>query len=76
MIQANIKNDYPVMKAYIYHDAPQIKGFIHNTMPIIKGVVQTDTPFIIGKIKKAVNHDPEPYYEVANEYGTTIIIGD
>lgn len=76
MIQANITNDYPVMKAYIYPDAPQIKGFIHNTMPIIKGVVQTDAPFIIGKIKKAVDHDPEPYYEVANEYGTTIIIGD
>ena len=76
MIQANITNDYPVMKAYIHHDTPKIKGIINNTAPVIKGNIHTTFPFIVGQIKKAVDHEAEPYYEVSNEYGTTIIIGD
>lgn len=76
MIEASITSDYPVMKAYIHNTPPIIKGAIHNNAPVIKGVVQTDAPFIVGQIKKAIDHEPEPYYEVANEFGTTIIIGD
>lgn len=76
MIQANITSDYPVMKAYIHHNTPQIKGIIHSNTHIIKGVIRTEPPLITAQIKKAINHEPEPYYEVANEYGTTIIIGE
>ena len=76
MIQARITDDSPVIKAYICRNAPEIKGLINTSMPVIKGVVQTDTPFIIGRILKAIDHEAEPYYEVSNEYGTTIIIGD
>lgn len=76
MIQARITDDAPVIKAYIYHDSPTIKGFIYNTMPVIKGAIHSDTPFITAHIMKSIDHEPEPYYEVANEYGTTIIIGD
>ena len=76
MIQAKIVDDSPTMKAYIYRTAPSFKGAIVNSKTIIKGVIQADAPFIVGKIKKAIGHEPEPYYEVSNEYGTTIIIGD
>lgn len=76
MIRAEINNaDVPIIKCYICETQPTIKAVIHN-MPSIKGVVKTETPFIIGRIKKAIDHEPEPYYEVANQYGTTIIIGD
>lgn len=76
MIEANITSDYPVMKAYINNTTPKLKGFIHSDLPTIKGAIHIDTPRIVGQIKKAVDHEPEPYYEVANEFGTTIIIGD
>lgn len=76
MIQGRIIDDTPVIKAYIYRNAPTFKGLIVNSMPEMKGVINTVTPYIIGKIKKAVDHEPEPYYEVSNEYGTTIIIGE
>ena len=65
-----------MIKARILDDAPVMKVYIYKTTPEIKGVIQTTTPFIVGKIKKTIEHEPEPYYEVANEYGTTIIIGD
>lgn len=77
MIQASITNDYPVMKAYIHHDTPRIKGVINTATPIIKGVIQPKAPTMIGRIKRAIDHEPDPYYEVANESGGfTIIIGD
>jgi hypothetical protein len=76
MIQARITNDAPVIRCYIRHDAPTIKGYIYNSRPSIKGVIHADAPFITAHITKAIDHSPEPYYEVSNEYGTTIIIGD
>ena len=76
MIKAKITDDAPVVKCYIYHDSPIIKGVIQNNMPVIKGVIHSDAPFITAHITKAIDHSPEPYYEVSNEYGTTIIIGD
>lgn len=76
MIRAKLTDDAPVIKCYIYNKVPQIKGVIHNNMPVIKGVIHTDAPLITAHIKRAVDHEPEPYYEVANEYGTTIIIGE
>lgn len=76
MIQARITDDSPVIKAYICRDVPEIKGLINTSMPVIKGKIETDSPFIIGRIIKAIDHEAEPYYEVANQYGTTIIIGD
>ena len=76
MIKAKITDDAPVIKCYIRRDTPTIKGVIQSTMPVIKGVIHSDAPFITAHIKKAIDHAPEPYYEVANEYGTTIIIGD
>lgn len=65
-----------MIEARITDDAPSIKCYIYNTRPTIKGVIQSDAPLIMAHIKKAIDHAPEPYYEVANEYGTTIIIGD
>lgn len=76
MIQARLSEDAPVIKCYIYHDMPSIKGHIYNSKQFIKGVIQTDAPLITAHIRKAIDHEPEPYYEVANQYGTTIIIGD
>ena len=76
MIQARIVDDAPTIRAYIYRDTPVLKCSIDTTMPVIKGVIQTNASFITGKIVKAIDHEPEPYYEVSNEYGTTIIIGD
>ena len=76
MIQGRIIEDSPVIKVYIYRDIPSIKGVITTSMPVIKGVIQTVSPYISAKIQKAIDHEPEPYYEVSNEYGTTIIIGD
>ena len=76
MITARIMDDAPSIKCYIRHDAPVIKGILHNEMPTIKGVINAQTPFITGRIVKAIDHAAEPYYEVANQYGTTIIIGD
>lgn len=76
MIRARIMEEAPSIKCYIYHDTPTIKGVIHNEMSIVKGVIKKDPPFIIGRIIKAIDHEQEPYYEVANQYGTTIIIGD
>lgn len=76
MIQARITEDAPSIKCYIYSNAPEIKGVIQNTMPVIKGVIHTGAPLITARIERAVDHEPEPYYEVANEYGTTIIIGE
>lgn len=40
-----------------------LKGTVHNTMPAVKGTITKDV-------------EKEPYYEVSNEYGITIIIGD
>ena len=76
MIRANLTDDAPIIKCYIHTEVPQIKGVIHNNMPVIKGVIHTEAPLITAHIKRAVDHEPEPYYEVANEYGTTIIIGE
>ena len=76
MIQARITEDAPSIKCYIYNNAPEIKGVIQTTMPVVKGVIHADASLIIAQIRKAIDHKPEPYYEVANEYGTTIIIGD
>lgn len=75
MVEAKIQTEMPVLKAKIY-TAPSIKGRLYLSSPVIKGVVKTTAPFIIAQIKKAIDHEPEPYYEVANKYGTTIIIGD
>lgn len=47
----------------IVRDVPEIKGTVHKEMLSIKGVISND-------IKR------ESYYEVSNNYGTTIIIGD
>lgn len=76
MIQARMTDDAPVIKCYIRHDMPVLKGHIFNDRPVIKGAIQTEAPLITARIKKAIDHEPEPYYEVANQYGTTIIIGD
>ena len=76
MIQARIIDDAPSIKCYIYNTRPTIKGYIYNSRPVIKGVIQSNAPLIMAHIMKAIDHAPEPYYEVANEYGTTIIIGD
>ena len=65
-----------MIQARVVEDAPTIKGYIYQNTPTIKGAIHADAPFIVGRIKKAIDHAPEPYYEVANEYGTTIIIGD
>lgn len=76
MIKARIKDNSPTIKGYIYRRKPEVHAIVNNTGSIIKGVIHRDTPFMIGRIKKAIDHEAEPYYEVANEYGTTIIIGD
>ena len=61
MITAKIKNDTPYIKGTITPPA-MLKGIIRNEEPIIKGIISND-------VKR------EAYYEVSNEYGTTIIIG-
>ncbi len=76
MTKAKILSDMPVLKATIHTNTPSIKGYLYSDAPVIKGIINTTMPFIVGRIKKAIDHEPEPYYEVANQYGTTIIIGD
>lgn len=76
MIEARITEEAPAIKGYIYNNAPTIKGVIQSSMAVIKGIIEVDTPIITAHIKKAIDHEPEPYYEVSNQYGTTIIIGD
>lgn len=76
MVQPKIYTDNPTIKGVINTGMPKIKGVINTGMPKIKGVIQKYSPFIIGRILKQIDHQPEPYYEVANKYGITIIIGE
>lgn len=76
MIQSKIMADEPTIKGVIQTSMPRIIGRIENNKAVVTGVIHSEAPVIFGKIIKNVDHDPEPYYEVANEHGITIVIGD
>lgn len=66
-----------MIRAEIIDDAPKINCKIIRTAPSIVGKILKTPAQIVGKIERRVDEIPEPYYEVANEFGgITIIIGD
>lgn len=73
MITAKPIADIPQIKGTITSPA-QLLGRLTRTIPEIKGTIHHNMPEIKGIITETVKR--EPYYEVSNEYGTTIIIGD
>ena len=73
MLKGAIKSDTPLIRGVI-SQTPSICGKIMHTEYILKGVVHNTMSSIKGTITKDV--ETEPYYEVSNEYGITIIIGD
>jgi hypothetical protein len=73
MITARPTAEIPQIKGTITPPA-QLLGRIVRTFPEIKARIYRDSPEIKGTITKDL--EIEPYYEVSNEYGTTIIIGE
>lgn len=73
MITAKPTADIPQLKGTITPPA-KLLGRLSRTIPEIKGTVHCDIPQLKGTITDDVKR--EAYYEVSNEYGTTIIIGD
>ena len=76
MISAKVTGQEPSIKCYINKVLPEIKVVVNNGNRVIRGVIADPHPSLIGYVKRVIDHAPEPYYEVANEYGTTIVIGD
>lgn len=73
MLTARPYADAPVIKGTITPPA-KLLGRIIRTVPEIKGTIHRDISELKGTISEDVKR--EAYYEVSNEYGTTIIIGD
>lgn len=73
MLTAKPQVNTPQIKGTITPPA-RLLGKIIRDVPAIKGKIQTRMPSIKGTISDDVKR--EAYYEVSNEYGTTIIIGD
>jgi len=66
-----------MIRAEVLEEHPKITCKIVRTMPTITGKIMKTPAQIVGRIERNVEHEPEPYYEVANEFGGfTIIIGD
>lgn len=76
MITAQIISDNPVLVAKIHQRPSILSAKIEaNTSKLLARLTPNDQT-IIGRIVKPVSKEPEPYYEVSNEYGTTIVIGE
>ena len=76
MITAQIISDSPVLVAKIHQQPSILSAKIEaNTANLYARLTPNDQT-IIGRIVKPVSKEPEPYYEVSNEYGTTIVIGE
>lgn len=73
MLTAKPEVNTPQLKGTITPPA-YILGRIIKTVPEIKGTIHRDTPQIKGTISNDIKR--ESYYEVSNDYGITIIIGD
>lgn len=73
MLTAIISNSEPYIKGKITQ-APMLIGRIVRDIPEIKGSIRKDAPVIKCTISNDIKK--EAYYEVSNEYGTTIVIGD
>ena len=77
MIRAEVLEEHPKITCKIVRTTTTITGKIVKTMPTITGKIMKTPAQIVGRIKRKVEHEPEPYYEVANEFGgLTIIIGE
>lgn len=66
-----------MIRAEVLEEHPKITCKIVRTTPTITGKIMKTPAQIVGRIERNVEHEPEPYYEVANEFGGfTIIIGE
>jgi hypothetical protein len=78
MITAQIISDSPVLVAKIRTNPNSLSAKIQTNQDRLVARISPMDQTIIGRIIKPVDKElyPEPYYEVSNEYGTTIVIGE
>lgn len=76
MITARIISDSPVLIARIQTRPNILTAKIEQNKSKLYAKISPMDQTIKGRIIKPVAKEPEPYYEVSNEYGTTIVIGE